>query len=78
MISTIAIKPTDRDQVENELFRVPRRNFAMDSEIFSDMFQLPASTDGTPPDGSSDERPLRLDGIKKSDFIQLLRVMFPL
>jgi hypothetical protein len=67
-------------QVENQLFKVPRRNFAIESEIFSDMFQLPAPTDGTspPPDGLSDDRPLRLDGIKKSDFIQLLRVMFPL
>jgi len=41
------------------------------------MFQLPAPTDGIP-DGSSDDQPIRLDGIKKSDFIQLLRVMFPL
>ena len=64
-------------QVENELFKVPSRNFAIESEIFSDMFQLPVPTDGTPPDGLSDDRPIRLDGIKKSDFIQLLRVMFP-
>jgi len=64
--------------VENELFKVPRRNFAIESEVFSDMFQLPPPTDGTPPDGSSDDRPIRLDGIKKSDFIQLLRVIFPI
>jgi len=42
------------------------------------MFQLPAPTaDGHALDGSSDDQPLRLDGIKKSDFLQLLRVMFP-
>lgn len=65
-------------QVENQLFKVPRRNFAIESEIFSDMFQLPAPTvDGHVLDGSSDDQPLRLDGIKKSDFLQLLRVMFP-
>ena len=65
-------------QVENELFKVPCRNFAIGSEFFAGMFQLPAPTDGTPPEGSSDDLPIRLNGIKKSDFIQLLRVMFPL
>jgi len=65
--------------VENQLFKVPRRNFAIESEIFSDMFQLPVpSEDERALDGSSDDQPLRLDGIKKSDFIQLLRAMFPL
>jgi len=65
--------------VENQLFKVPRRNFAVESEVFADMFQLPAPTmDGRALDGSSDDQPLRLDGIKKSDFVQLLRVMFPL
>ena len=79
MSTLVAIKPTDQHQVENELFKVPTRNFAIESEIFSDMFQLPVPTDGGgTPEGSSDERPIRLDGIKKSDFIQLLRVMFPL
>jgi len=65
--------------VENQLFKVPRRNFAIESEVFADMFQLPAPTiDSRALDGSSDDQPLRLDGIKKSDFAQLLRVMFPL
>jgi hypothetical protein len=68
---------TNRDQVENQLFRVPRRNFATQSNVFSDMFQLPPQ-DGTPPEGSSDDRPIRLDGIAKSSFTQLLRIMFPL
>ena len=67
---------TNRHQVENQLFKVPSRNFANESDIFSDMFQLPP-IDGTP-DGLSDDQPIRLYGIKKSDFIQLLRVMFPL
>ena len=66
-------------QVEDQLFKVPRRNFAIESEIFSDMFQLPVpTTAGHSLDGSSDDQPLRLDGIKKSDFVQLLRVMFAL
>jgi hypothetical protein len=64
--------------VENQLFKVPRRNFAVESEVFSDMFQLPAPVkDGCALDGSSDDQPLRLEGIKKSEFLQLLRVMFP-
>jgi hypothetical protein len=32
---------------------------------------------GTVADGSSDEQPLRLEGVKQKDFVQLLRVMFP-
>lgn len=66
-------------QVENQLFKVPRRNFAEESEVFANMFKLPLP-DGqdTDQDGSSDDRPLRLDGIQKTDFIQLLRVMFHL
>jgi hypothetical protein len=70
---------TNRHQVENELFKVPRRNFAIESEIFSHMFDLPVpTTGGVSPDGSSEDQPLRLEGIKKSDFLPLLRVMFPL
>lgn len=68
-------------QVENQLFRVPRRNFATQSDIFSDMFQLPLPEgDGASPEpeGLTDDRPIRLDGISRSSFILLLRVMFPL
>jgi hypothetical protein len=37
---------------------------------------LPVPSD-TIPDGTSDEQPLRLEGVDKEDFHQLLRVMFP-
>ena len=40
------------------------------------MFQLPVPA-GTIPDGFSDKHPLLLEGVKKEDFHQLLRVMFP-
>jgi hypothetical protein len=63
-------------QVEDTLFRVPRCYFEQESEVFRDMFQLPVAK-GTTPDGCSDEQPLRLDGIVKEDFRQLLRVTFP-
>lgn len=63
-------------QVENTLFRVPRYYFEQESDVFRDMFQFPVA-EGAVPDGCSDEQPLRLDGIKKEDFRQLLRVMFP-
>jgi hypothetical protein len=80
LLSTTEVKMTrTSNQVENQLFKVPRRNFAVESETFSDMLRLPAPTvDGKPLlDGSSDSQPLRLEGIKKFDFLQLLRVMFP-
>jgi hypothetical protein len=70
---------TNRCQVENELFKLPRRNFATESEIFSHMFDLPVPTAGVlSPDGSNEDKPLHLEGIKKSDFLPLLEVMFPL
>jgi hypothetical protein len=62
--------------VEDTLFRVPRRYFEEESDVFYHLFQLPTAENVTP-DGCSDEQPLRLDGITKEDFRQLLRVMFP-
>jgi len=62
--------------VENRLFKAPRRYFEEDSEIFRTMFQLPIP-ENVVPDGSSKENPLRLVGIEKNDFQQLLRVMYP-
>lgn len=59
---------------------MPRQNFITESEVFADMFELPPpSGQGVEAalDGSDDDKPLRLEGIKKSDFEQLLRVMFP-
>jgi len=62
--------------VENSLFKVPRAPFECNSEVFADMFYLPI-LEGMAPDGSSDEQPLRLDGIEKKDFRLLLKVLFP-
>ncbi|EMD34251.1 hypothetical protein CERSUDRAFT_158602 [Gelatoporia subvermispora B] len=62
--------------VEGVLFKVHRRNFENDSEVFQTMFSLPIA-EGEIADGSSDEHPLVLRGIKQDDFVQLLRVMFP-
>ncbi|KAI0720712.1 hypothetical protein C8T65DRAFT_735661 [Cerioporus squamosus] len=61
-------------QVEKRLFKVPRRKFEQESEIFRDMFALPASSSDT--EGSSDEHPLLLEGIAESEFRTLLRAMF--
>jgi hypothetical protein len=63
-------------QVEDTLFRVPRSYLEEESEVFREMYQLPIA-ENTTPDGCSDEQPLRLDGVKKEDFRQLLRVLIP-
>ncbi|KAI0739027.1 hypothetical protein C8Q80DRAFT_1203405 [Daedaleopsis nitida] len=62
-------------QIGNRLFKVPRRKFE-DSEIFNDMFALPAGNDALAVDGSSDEKPLVLETIEVAEFRALLRVMF--
>jgi hypothetical protein len=72
----LAIERLTVHQVESKLFRLPRRAFENNSEIFKDLRKLPSSPD-QPEDGSSDEHPLRLEGIESHEFTQLLRVMFP-
>jgi hypothetical protein len=62
-------------QVEDTYFNLPRHYFEHYSVVFRDMFQLPSSND-EPLDGSSKELPLRLDGVDKTDFRRLLKVMF--
>jgi len=62
--------------VEDRLYKVPRCYFEQESEVFRDMFTLPVSVK-TVADGSSDSNPLRLEGIDKNDFKQLLRVIYP-
>ncbi|KAL4068670.1 hypothetical protein V8B97DRAFT_2057421 [Scleroderma yunnanense] len=63
-------------QVEDYLFRVPRHTLEAQSTVFQDMFSFPP-----PPsievEGSSNECPIRLDGVKADEFRQLLKVLFP-
>ncbi|KAL6308507.1 hypothetical protein BKA93DRAFT_762800 [Sparassis latifolia] len=61
--------------VEGVLFRVARWAFEDDSEVFRDMYALPLAS-GATPDGASDARPLRLDGVAKCEFRLLLCVMY--
>ncbi|KAL5490018.1 hypothetical protein ACEPAI_4851 [Sanghuangporus weigelae] len=60
-------------EVENVLFRVPRRSFEMESSVFKEMFELPS--DGSS-DGITDEKPLTLSGITVENFRAFLRVLF--
>ncbi|KAL5529508.1 hypothetical protein ACEPAG_5493 [Sanghuangporus baumii] len=60
-------------EVENVLFRVPRRPFEMESSVFKEMFELPS--DGSS-DGITDEKPLTLSGITVDSFRTFLRVLF--
>jgi hypothetical protein len=60
-------------KVDKCFFKVPRRWFE-DSSAFRKMFELPI-VGNTMPDGSSIERPFRLDGIDPTDFKLLLRVV---
>ncbi|KAH0829113.1 hypothetical protein J3R83DRAFT_2580 [Lanmaoa asiatica] len=55
--------------VENCLFRVPRQSLESQSRIFRDMFSLPVVEDA---EGSSDDNPIRLDGIKFKRFLEAL------
>ena len=64
-------------QVEDTLFKLPRHLFEESSDVFRDMFLLPAP-EGVSPDGCSDEQPLVLEGVRKADFRRLLEALkFP-
>jgi len=60
--------------VENTLFKLPRCMLEEGSKIFQDMFLLPSPDDASC-DGSSDEQPLFLHGVRKAAFRRLLMAM---
>jgi hypothetical protein len=59
-------------QVEGRLSKVPRAVFAR-SSVFQDMFTLPQNK-GTVTDGSDNEHPLVLEGVKLVAFKPFVRV----
>ncbi|KAH9941599.1 uncharacterized protein BXZ73DRAFT_41378 [Epithele typhae] len=63
-------------QVGTQLFKVPRRKFEDGSEIFRDMFAVPQLGSDVAAEGSSDDRPLVLEGIREEDFCAFLRALF--
>ncbi|EAU91908.2 hypothetical protein CC1G_04675 [Coprinopsis cinerea okayama7 len=62
-------------KAENELFQVPVLYFMSESQFFRDMFKLPPP-EGAPVDGSSEDHPIVLEGIRALEFQALLKVMF--
>lgn len=49
--------------------------FQQESVIFRDMFSMPQGGQSAV-EGLSDDRPIRLDGVSKHDFEQLLKALF--
>jgi hypothetical protein len=48
-----------------------------DSSVFQDMFSIPQPP-GAPVDGSSMERPLRLEGVHRNDFRNFMQLFLPM
>jgi len=63
-------------QVENTLFTVPKYHFER-NEVFATGFMLP-SPPGEQPEGSSEEKPIKLEMVEKKDFEAFLRILHPL
>lgn len=63
-------------QIEDEIFSVPKKEFAECSEVFSGMFDLPSGPDA-PLEGRVKEHPIVLP-VDKKDFIALMKVMYPI
>ncbi|KAF9239116.1 hypothetical protein BU15DRAFT_47003, partial [Melanogaster broomeanus] len=62
-------------QVEGCLFHVPRGPFETESTVFRDMFLLPVP-DIHEVEGLNDARPIHLEGTRRYDFEQLMKVLF--
>lgn len=62
--------------MEGRLFKVPRKPFEDQSDVFRAMFTLPPGQN-TEVDGMSDDKPLLLETVKKDDFRAFLQVLFP-
>ncbi|KAJ7772024.1 hypothetical protein DFH07DRAFT_937719 [Mycena maculata] len=62
--------------IQGTVFKVPRFQFERHSEIFATTFTLPPPDDGVA-DGSTEDKPFKLEGIECIDFERLLKVLTP-
>ena len=60
--------------MEDNLFKVPRACF--ERSFFDIIFTLPAANN-TAVNGSDDDHPFKIEGIKKVDFLGFLKVLYP-
>lgn len=77
-------------EVEDVLFQLPIANFVQESEVFKTLFEVPqprsptsTRAEGGGPngddedvEGATDTNPIRLAGVRKDDFKNLVRVMY--
>lgn len=67
-------------QIEDSVFRVPRHGLEEQSEVFRDMFSMPTGhelEEESEQEGGSDENPIRIYGVDKQSFKDLLTVLYP-
>ncbi|KAF9053517.1 hypothetical protein BDP27DRAFT_650524 [Rhodocollybia butyracea] len=64
--------------VDGMLYRIPLDILAAECDIFQAMMELPQpSSDDDSEEGLSDQNPIRLDGVSRNEFEQLLRILCP-
>lgn len=62
------------------VFRVPRHGFEEHSEVFRNMFSMPNGRgleEDSEQEGGSDENAIRIDGVDKQAFKDLLTLLYP-
>ncbi|CAE6399222.1 unnamed protein product [Rhizoctonia solani] len=62
-------------QIEGTLFNIHKYQL-LKSGIFSDMFKVPTAKDDKPEEDSSPNHPIKMEGVKASDFAALLKVLY--
>lgn len=64
-------------KVENVLFKVFKSSLVRCSSVFEDVLSLPAAGPAGFTEGSCDENPFVLDGIRSIDFERFLSIVYP-
>ena len=63
-------------QIENQLFKIPRDILTSNSPVFADMFSMPRGEAEF--EGQADSKPVHLEQVKSADFERLLVILYPM
>jgi hypothetical protein len=66
-----------QSQVDGVLYRVYRHPLEKNSSVFAAMFSIPQGCAAGDAEGTSDENPIRLDGVPAAELEAMLQILYP-
>lgn len=57
---------------------MPEHELKAHSHVFENMFSMPPNSEDGAVEGTSDDKPIHLEGVKKEAFKLLLKLLYPL